>query len=121
MCSTASRRSIPNWLFACWGKAMEDQELLNLLKLHLPDAGTGEDALLSSLLSDAGALICALTWRPQVPDALKNAQVRLAVLFYTRMGMEGEKEHTEGDVRRSLDDLPEGLRREILSFRRALT
>lgn len=100
---------------------MTDQELLNLLKLHLPDAKAGEETLLSSLLSDAGALIRALTWRQQVPEALQSAQVRLAVLFYNRLGMEGEKEHTEGDVRRSADDLPEGLRREILSYRRALT
>lgn len=100
---------------------MVSQELLSLLKLHLPDAGEGQDALLGSLLSDAGALICALTWRQQVPEALQSAQVRLAVLFYTRIGMEGEKEHTEGDVKRTADDLPEGLRREILAYRRALT
>lgn len=100
---------------------MDETELLTALKLHLPDVGEREEPLLSSLLSDAGALICALTWRQQVPAALQNAQVRLAVLFYTRMGMEGETEHAEGDVRRTAEDLPEGLRREILSFRRALT
>ena len=47
--------------------------------------------------------------------------LRLAVIFFNRMGMEGESEHTEGDVRRAADDLPEALRREIFSFRLART
>lgn len=100
---------------------MSEQTLLTALRTHLPDASGEDTALLSALLSDAEALIKALTWRDQVPDGLKNAQVRLAVVLYNRMGMEGEKEHSEGDVRRSAEDLPEGLRREILSFRRAMT
>ena len=100
---------------------MEQQALLASLRLHLPDAGEGEVSLLLSLLEDAAALICALTWRQQVPEALKNAQVRLAVILYNRMGMEGEREHTEGDVKRAAADLPEGLRREIFAFRKAVT
>ena len=100
---------------------MSEQTLLSVLLTHLPDASASDSALLQALLDDAAALIKALTWREQVPDGLKSAQVRLAVILFNRMGMEGEKEHAEGDVRHSADDLPEGLRREILSFRRAVT
>ena len=99
---------------------MNDQQLLEALKLHLPDA-QGEDALLSALLQDAASLICALTWRSCVPAPLFSAQVRLAVVLYNRMGMEGEREHTEGDVRRAAEDLPEALKREIFAFRLAST
>lgn len=100
---------------------MERQEMLASLRTHLPEAEEGETPLLLSLLEDAGALICALTWRECVPAALQNAQVRLAVILYNRMGMEGEREHAEGDVRRAADDLPDGLRREIFAFRKAAT
>ena len=80
-----------------------------------------EQAVCATLLEDAAALICALTWRKEVPAELENAQVRLAVVFYNRMGMEGEKDHQEGDVKRSVTDLPGALRKEIFSFRRACT
>lgn len=100
---------------------MERQDMLASLRVHLPEAGEGETPLLLSLLEDAGALICALTWRESVPAALENAQVRLAVILFNRMGMEGEREHSEGDVKRAADDLPEGLRREIFAFRKATT
>ena len=100
---------------------MTQQELLADLRLRLPDAADAADELLLSLLKDAAALICALTWRAQVPPELENAQLRLAVIFFNRMGMEGEREHAEGDVRRSAADLPENLRREIFSFRLART
>lgn len=100
---------------------MDEKELLSALRLRLPEQEKADDALLISLLSDAAALIRALTWREEVPPGLQNAQVRLAVILFNRMGMEGEKEHAEGDVRRAADDLPDALRREIFSFRRALT
>jgi len=98
---------------------MTQQEMLASLRLRLDQ--DAPDDLLLSLLSDAAALICALTWRDRVPPALYTAQVRLALIFYNRMGMEGETEHTEGDVKRSAQDLPEALRREIFAFRRAST
>lgn len=100
---------------------MTQQELLADLRLRLPDAADASDALLATLLEDASALIRALTWRDQVPEGLENAQVRLAVIFFNRMGMEGEREHAEGDVRRAAEDLPENLRREIFSYRLART
>ena len=100
---------------------MTNSELLAQLRLRLPDAEDASDILLASLLEDAAALIRALTWRDAVPGELQNALLRLAVIFYNRMGMEGEKVHIEGDVHRSADDLPEALRREICSYRLAKT
>ena len=100
---------------------MTKQEMIAQLRLRLPDAIDVPDALLSSLLDDAAALIRALTWRDAVPDELQNALLRLAVIFFNRMGMEGEREHTEGDIRRAADDLPDALRREITAYRLAKT
>lgn len=117
----ASRRCIPSWPCGCWAKAMAMDELLSQLRLRLPEAAEEENPLLSGLLQDAGALIRALTWREEIPSQLQGAQVRLAVIFYNRMGMEGETEHAEGDVRRTAADLPDGLRREILAYRLAKT
>jgi len=100
---------------------MTQSDMLCQVRLRLPDAASAPDSLLSSLLEDAGALIRALTWREEVPPELQSAQTRLAVIFFNRMGMEGEREHTEGDIRRSAEDLPDALRREIFSYRLART
>ncbi len=100
---------------------MTQQEALSALRARLPDEAQAADETLSSLLSDADALIRALTWRDQVPAELENARLRLAVIFFNRMGMEGETDHVEGDVRRTQQDLPEGLRREICAYRLAKT
>lgn len=100
---------------------MTAQEMLAQMRIRLPDAAQAPDALLLSLLSDAAALIRALTWRQEVPLELESAQTRLAVILFNRMGMEGESEHTEGDVRRAAQDLPEALRREICAYRLAKT
>ncbi len=99
---------------------MENADMLSLLRTHLPGE-TASDEVLSSLLEDAAALIRALTWRNAVPRELEHAQVRLAVIFYNRMGMEGESAHAEGDVKRTVSELPDTLRKEIYAFRRAHT
>lgn len=96
--------------------------MLALLKLRLPDVqGEEQDALLLSLLEEAGAMICNLTWREQVPEQLKNAQVRLAAALFGRMGAEGETSRREGDVERVFEDLPGAVKREIMAYRMART
>ena len=100
---------------------MTKQEMIAQLRLRLPDAMDAPDALLSTLLDDAAALIRALTWRDEVPDGLQNALLRLAVIFFNRMGMEGESVHIEGDIHRAANDLPDALRREITAYRLAKT
>ena len=100
---------------------MTQQDMLAALRLRLPDAAQASDDLLLSLLQDAASLLTALTWRQTVPAELQSAQFRLAVIFFNRMGMEGEADHSEGDVKRTVNDLPENLRREIFSYRLAKT
>lgn len=99
-----------------------DLILLSRLKAHLPEIkDDAQDTLLMALLDDAAAILCALIWRDALPEGLKNAQVRLAVMLYGRVGLEGERAHTEGEVSRVLDDLPDAFRREIFSYRVART
>ena len=91
--------------------------MLNRLKLRLPDAEN--DALLNELLTSAGEIICAYTGRIAVPDALECAQVEIAAVLFNRMGMEGEREHTEGSVRRSVDGIPQEIRSQLNPYRLA--
>ena len=91
--------------------------MLEKLKRRIPDAD--DAALLNDLLDAAAAAICAYTGRDEVPAALEGAQLELAAVSYNRMGMEGERSHSEGGVSRSAEDLPEALRRQLNPFRLA--
>lgn len=91
--------------------------MLAKLKRRISDAQ--DDALLKDLLEDAGRMICAYTQRPALPETLEAAQLELAVILYNRMGMEGEESHGEGSVTRSVDSLPECLRRQLNPWRLA--
>ena len=53
------------------------------------------------------------------PEALEAAQLALAAAAYNRMGMEGERDHGEGGVTRSVDALPEDIRRQLNPYRLA--
>lgn len=79
----------------------------------------GDDVLLDLLLEQAASFILAFTWRDRLPEALSPLQIRLSMILYNRMGMEGESEHTEGDVRRAAAFLPDDLRRELTAYRLA--
>lgn len=98
---------------------MTDAEKLTALKLRLPDETN--DALLQSLILEAGAAIKSLTNRDEVPTALGYTQVKLAAVAYNRMGIEGEASHAEGGVIVGIELMPENLRREIAPWRLART
>lgn len=93
--------------------------MLAKLKRRLPDAA--DDALLNDLLEEAGAFIRAYTRRDEVPAGLEDAQVRLAAVLFNRMGMEGEVSHGEGSVTRTVEALPEDLKRWLNQWRVART
>ena len=78
-----------------------------------------DDALLRELLQDAGEFILAYTGRDEVPAALESAQVRLAVILYDRMGMEGEARRDEGGVTRCVDALPRDIAAMLNPYRLA--
>ena len=92
-------------------------DMLERLGLRLPDCR--DELLMQELLDTAAGMICAYTGCEQVPDVLQAAQLEIAAILFNRMGMEGEKQHDEGDVRRSADSLPEFIRRQLNPFRRA--
>lgn len=93
--------------------------MLAKLKRRLPDAA--DDALLSDLLAEAGAFICAYTRRDEVPEGLEDAQVRIAAILFNRMGMEGESSHSEGGVSRTAEALPGDLKSWLNGWRLAKT
>lgn len=91
--------------------------MLEKLKRRIPDAN--DDALLGDLLDAAAAAILAYTGRSALPEALQGAQLELAAVLYNRMGMEGERAHSEGGVSRTAESLPEALRRQLNPWRLA--
>lgn len=75
------------------------------------------DAQLDLLLTDAEGMLLACTGRSTLPDALVTAQVQLAAVLYNRQGTEGETAHGEGGVSRTMEGLPEEIRRQIAPYR----
>lgn len=76
-----------------------------------------KDDMLEALLEDAEGMILAYTGRQALPAALQTAQVQLAAVIYNRMGIEGETAHSEGGVSRSMESLPDEIRRQIAPYR----
>ena len=68
-----------------------------------------QDELLTELLAQAEDYILAYTNRDELPESMSAGQVRLALLYFNRLGIEGESAHGEGGVSRSIDDLPASL------------
>ena len=95
------------------------EKLVDRFRLLAPD--NGDDRLAEELVHQAGDWICAYTGREEVPQGLLSAQVRLAVVYFNRMGMEGESSRNEGDGRRVTVAVPEDNRTEAARYRLART
>ena len=86
------------------------------LRARLPGV---EDEMLTVLLEDAEGMLLAYTGRHALPGVLTSAQVQLAVVLYNRQGIEGQTGHSEGGVSRTMEGLPEDIRRQIAPYRLA--
>lgn len=86
------------------------------LRALLPSE-TVDDALLDALLCGAEETLLALTNRTALPAYMAGLRVRLALVRYNLMGMEGETERREGSMAVKTEDIPSAMLREILSWR----
>jgi hypothetical protein len=94
---------------------------MNRLKILLGITDDGQDALLSELLDEAEQWILNYTYRPDMPEKLRGVQVRLAAMMYNRRGIEGMGAASEGGVSRTIDAVPEDIRRVLNRYRIAQT
>lgn len=87
---------------------------LERLKVRLPDA---DDALLNQLLEDAENDILDYTNRNVLLPKMEGLQRELAIIYYNRLGSEGEASRSEGGISVSYE-MPEGIKNRLKAFRR---
>lgn len=85
------------------------QSPMERLKSLIPDIDGGRDGMLQALLDSAEEYILAYCNRAALPERMRWGQVRLALLYYNRAGIEGESARSEGGVSRSVEALPADL------------
>lgn len=70
-----------------------------------------KDYLLHAVLDQAAATVKGYTRRDVLNASMMDIAVKLAVIYYNRLGAEGETARTEGAVSRSFDStIPEDIR-----------
>ena len=86
------------------------------LKARLNEEDT---ALLEQLLEDAEAEILDYCNRDVLLPRMLGLQRELAIIYYNRLGSEGESSRSEGGVAVSYStDIPENIKRRLNSYRR---
>lgn len=86
------------------------------LKLRLPDMDIN---LIFQLLEDSEAEILDFCNRSVLLKKMEPLQRELAIIYYNRMGSEGESSRSEGGVSVSYStEIPERLKVRLISYRR---
>lgn len=89
---------------------------IDKLKARLNEKDT---TLLEQLLEDAEAEILDYCNRDVLLPRMLGLQRELAIIYYNRLGSEGEASRSEGGVSVSYStDIPENIKRRLISFRR---
>lgn len=87
---------------------------LEKLKIRLPDA---DDNLLTQLLEDAENDILDYTNRNVLLPRMESLQRELAIIYYNRLGSEGEISRSEGGISVSYE-MPQSIKDRLKSYRR---
>ena len=78
-----------------------------------------DEDLLEQLLEDAEAEILDYCKRDTLLPRMFGLQRELAIVYYNRLGSEGESSRSEGGVSVSYStDIPENIKRRLSSYRR---
>lgn len=78
-----------------------------------------DEDLLEQLLEDAEAEILDYCNRDVLLPRMLGLQRELAIVYYNRLGIEGESSRSEGGVSVSYStDIPENIKRRLISYRR---
>ena len=89
---------------------------LEKLKIRLKEE---DESLLNQLIEDAESEILDYCNRDELLPRMLGLQRELAVIYYNRLGSEGESSRSEGGVSVSYStDIPESIKNRLLSFRR---
>lgn len=92
---------------------------LEKLKIRLDIKDTTQDELLNILLEDAEGEILEFCNRDVLPVKAEALQRELAIIYYNRLGSEGESSRSEGGVSVSYStDIPENIKNRLRAFRR---
>lgn len=92
---------------------------LEKLKIRLEIKDTTQDELFNMVLEDAETEILDYCNRDVLLPRMLGLQRELAIVYYNRLGSEGESSRSEGGVSVSYStDIPENLKRRLNSYRR---
>jgi hypothetical protein len=85
------------------------------LKIRIPDAS---ETVLTQLLEDAQAEILDYCNRDVLLTKMEGLQRELAIIYYNRLGSEGESSRSEGGVSVSYStDIPENIKKRLNAYR----
>lgn len=91
---------------------------LEKLKIRLSISDTSQDDLLNMLLQDAESEILDFTNRTALLDKMEGLQRELAIIYYNRLGSEGESSRSEGAISVSYStDIPINIKDRLKSYR----
>lgn len=92
---------------------------LEKIKIRLEIKDTSQDNLLDIILEDAEGEILDFCNRDTLPVKAESLQRELAIIYYNRLGSEGEASRSEGGVSVSYStEIPENIKSRLLAFRR---
>ncbi len=92
---------------------------LEKLKIRLGISDNSEDNLLNMLLEDAEGEILDFCNRDILPIKAESLQRELVIIYYNRLGSEGETSRSEGGVSVSYStEIPESIKNRLIAFRR---
>ena len=92
--------------------------MLEKLKLLLDIKNDEQDKLLNFLLDISKDLVLNYTKRNEVLKSFENIIVSLAVIYYNRMGAEGESSRREGGIDRNfITDIPSEIKLQLNPYR----
>lgn len=92
--------------------------MLNKVMMRLGPSAIGKDSLIHQLIEDATEDILVYTNLSELPTGLESTVRELAIIYFNRLGMEGQTSHSEGGITIGVNEMPDTIMKRLRRYRK---
>ena len=92
--------------------------MLNKIITRLGASAHGKEMLVYQLLEDAREDVLAYTNLSEIPEGLESTVRELTIIYFNRLGIEGQSSHSEGGITLNVKDMPDTILKRLRRYRK---
>ena len=92
--------------------------MLSKIMVRLGTSALGKELLIQQLMEDAIEDVLVYTNLTELPEGLESTVRELTIIYFNRLGIEGQTSHSEGGITIGIQEMPDSILKRLRRYRK---